>query len=75
MEYVVVLYPEDRKVRVDDKVAGNTNDKLMVETGHHVFDLGSPRDYKPLWVEKIVRNTTSVTPLRIDDFKPTEADT
>jgi hypothetical protein len=75
MEYVVVLYPEDRKVRVDDKVAGNTNDKLMVETGHHVFDLGSPRDYKPLWVEKIVRNTTSVTPLRIDDFKPTGADT
>jgi hypothetical protein len=71
MEYVVVSYPKDRKVRIDDKVAGNTNDKLMVETGHHVFDLGNPRDYKPLWVEKIVQNTTSVTPLRIDDFEPT----
>jgi hypothetical protein len=70
MEYVVVSYPENRKVRIDDKVAGNTSDKLMVEAGHHVFDLGQPKDYKPLSVEKIVRNTTSVTPLRINDFKP-----
>jgi len=75
MEFVVVSYPKDRKVRIDDKIAGNTNDKLMVETGHHVFDLGDPKDYKPLSVEKVVHNTTSVTPLRINDFWPTGGDT
>jgi hypothetical protein len=74
MEFVVVSYPKDRKVRIDDKVAGNTNDKLMVETGHHIFDLGEPIDYKPLWVAKVVHNTTSVTPLRINDFQPTGGD-
>ena len=40
MEYVVVSYPNSRRVYVDKNVAGNTNDTLMVEAGHHVFDLG-----------------------------------
>jgi hypothetical protein len=74
MEFVVVLYPTARKVRIDGQVAGNTNDQLVVERGHHVFDLGDPKDYKPMSVEKAVRNTTSVTPLRIGDFQPTGGD-
>ncbi len=70
MEYVVVSYAEDRNVRIDGRVAGKTNDTLMVEKGHHIFDLGDPRDYKPASVEKDVQNTTSVGPLLVDDFLP-----
>jgi len=68
MEFVKVSYPTDRNVRIDGQVAGMTNDTLMVGRGHHSFDLGEPRDYQPSSVEKNVQNTTSVSPLVIDDF-------
>ena len=70
MEYVKVSYPTDRNVRIDGQVAGITNDTLMVERGHHSFDLGEPQDYQPPSVRKNVQNTTSVSPLLIDDFHP-----
>lgn len=70
MEYVVVSYPIDRDVRVDGRVAGKTKDTLMMERGHHRFDLGNPLDYQPPSVEKNVQNTTAVTPLVIVDFMP-----
>jgi hypothetical protein len=71
MEYVVVSYPANRDVRIDGQIAGKTNKTLRVERGHHIFDLGEPRDYEPESVEKNVRGTTSIKPLHIDDFHPT----
>ena len=70
MEYVVVSYPTNRNVRIDRQVAGRTNDTLMVERGHHIFDLGEPQDYQPPSVEKDVQDTTTVSPLVISDFQP-----
>ena len=70
MEYVVVAYAVDRKVRIDGQEAGFTNDTLMVEKGNHAFDLGDPQDYQPASVEKIVQSTTSVGPMIIKDFHP-----
>jgi hypothetical protein len=70
MEYVVVSYSTARNVRLDGRLAGKTNDTLMVERGHHRFDLGDPQDYQPTSVEKDVQDTTTVTPLVIADFKP-----
>ena len=70
MEYVVVTYATERNVRVDSQVAGKTNDTLMVDRGHHVFDLGEPRDYQPPSVERDVQNTTAVSPLVISAFHP-----
>jgi hypothetical protein len=70
MEYVVINYPTNRKIRIDDQEAGFTNETLRVEAGHHRFDLGDPQDYQPTSVEKIVQNTTILDPLIIDDFHP-----
>jgi hypothetical protein len=70
MEYVVISYPIVRKVRIDGQYAGFTNDTLMVEAGHHLFDLGDPGDYQPGAVAKIVQSTTSIGPLIINDFRP-----
>lgn len=70
MEYVKVSYPMNRNVRIDRQVAGMTNDTLMVERGHHMFDLGDPQDYQPAAIEKNVQHTTSVNPLLVDDFHP-----
>ena len=74
MEYVVISYPTARKVRIDGQDAGFTNDTLMVEKGHHIFDLGAPPDYQPASVQRIVQSTTSIGPLIINDFHPSEGD-
>jgi hypothetical protein len=70
MEYVVVRYPKVRDVRIDGQVAGKTNDTLIVEKGHHVFDLGEPLDYMPPSVEKNVQDTAPEAPLIVADFRP-----
>ena len=70
MEYVVVSYPKVRDARIDGQVAGKTNDTLMVEKGHHVFDLGEPPDYAPPSVEKNVQDTVPAAPLIVADFHP-----
>ena len=75
MEFVVVSYPVDRDVLIDHQIAGRTGDTLMVEAGHHVFDLGEPHDYSPDSVTRTVRNTTALSPLVIEAFHPEESDT
>jgi len=69
MEYVVVKYPTERDVYIDWKTAGKTNHSLMVEKGHHRFDLGRPADYVPDSRHVVVENTTELTPL-ILEFSP-----
>jgi hypothetical protein len=68
MEFVIVVYPTHRKVRIDGQDAGFTNVTLRVETGHHVFDLGLPPDYEPGSVRKLVKTTTVLDPLIVNDF-------
>lgn len=74
MEYVVVSYPAARDVRIDGQIGGKTNDTLRVERGHHTFDLGNPLDYQPASIEKNVRSTTTIKPMRIKDFQPLGGD-
>jgi len=70
MEYVFVRYTGDRKVLVDEQIAGVTNKTLRVEAGHHIFALDGPEAYQPPTVERSVLNTTSEKPLVIGDFHP-----
>ena len=74
MDYVVVSYPTARDVRIDGQIAGKTNDTLRVERAHHTFDLGYPQDYQPASIEKNVRSTTTIKPMRIKDFQPLGGD-
>ncbi len=65
MEFVVVRYPERRPVFIDGREAGRTGQMLLVEEGHHVLDLGAPRNYQPGQLDFEVRGTSSVTPLEL----------
>jgi hypothetical protein len=69
MEYVKVTYPTDRFVYLDDEQAGRTNDVLRVEAGTHVFDLGTPANYKPASRQVEVKDTTVLQPLVIAFYK------
>jgi len=65
MEYLIVRYHNSRLVYVDGQDAGETARMLFVEEGHHVFDLGEPRDYEPPELEVDVTGTTSIDPLEL----------
>ncbi|HUL14094.1 MAG TPA: hypothetical protein VLU73_18235 [Methylococcaceae bacterium] len=69
MEYVIARYPVERDVFIDWQAAGKTNRILMVEKGHHRFDLGRPGDYTPDSHDLTVESTTELTPL-ILEFSP-----
>lgn len=74
MEFVFINYVTGRLVRVDGKEFGITNSTLMLEKGHHIFDLGEPPDYRPAAVQTVVQNTTIISPLIINDFQPSLGD-
>jgi hypothetical protein len=74
MEYVFINYVTGRLVRVDGKEWGITNSTLMVEKGHHIFDLGEPPDYQPASIQTVVQGTTIVSPMIIDDFQSWRGD-
>ncbi len=72
MEYVIVKYPNERDVYVDDQLAGKTGDTLQIETGHHRFTLGTPLDYEPAAQDVAVTGTNPIIPMEIE-FAPTGA--
>ncbi len=69
MEYVIVKYPQERDVFVDDQQVGKTHQTLEVETGHHTFSLGEPVDYTPPSQTVAVSGTNSIIPMEIE-FTP-----
>jgi hypothetical protein len=71
MAYVFVRYSKERDVYIDSQIAGKTQYTLMVEEGHHIFDLGEPADYLPESQEVLVQHTTSLRP-QIVEFTPKE---
>ena len=71
MEHVEVQFPEERDVNIDGQLAGKTNSTLMVEEGHHVFDLGQPLDYEPESQQVAVTGTDPIRP-QIVIFSPQE---
>jgi len=69
MEFVRVIYPDKRSVRVDGTVTGETGEVLQMEAGTHKFDLGTPVDYHPASKEVLVTGTTVLLPLRVEFTK------
>lgn len=66
LEFMFVKYPSSRIVYIDDVRAGFTNTIMVVETGHHVIDLGKPKNYVPEHEEREVRDTSVIAPLSLE---------
>lgn len=63
---VLVSWPTDRDVFIDNKLCGTTNAPFDVEIGRHDIDLGEPADYTPSTRKIIVRSVHSpLAPLRV----------
>ncbi len=65
MEFVIVSFPTDRFVYIDDKQNGRTNKSLRVGAGSHLFDLGSLKNYEPESQIVVVSGTTVLDPQEI----------
>lgn len=65
MEHVIVAFPTDRFVYIDDKQNGRTNTSLRVDAGSHLFDLGRLKNYEPESQIVVVSDTTVLDPQEI----------
>ena len=65
MDYLLVLFRDNREVRVANKPQGKTNVVIELEAGVHTITLGPPFDYSPLEQKVRLRNTAALDPCRI----------
>ena len=65
MEHVIVTFPANRDLYVNGKKNGQTNESIRVDAGTHIFDLGTPKNYKPDSRTVAVSNTTILDPMKI----------
>lgn len=62
-EYLVVLFPRDRRVMINDVYMGRTNKKLELEGGKYDVTLGPPKNFTPAQHHIDLRDTSSLMPL------------
>jgi hypothetical protein len=65
MEFLLVTYPESRKVLVDGKESGLTNETLVLNKGTHKVSLAGDADYRPPSVVVRLSGTTSIKPREV----------
>lgn len=63
MEYIRVVFPDDRPLWIDGQQCGRTNRKFKLEKGTHTIHLGDPRNYAPNWRRPTLENTTPANPM------------
>ncbi len=69
MEYVIVTFPTKRLVYIDGEESGSTNEKLRVDAGTHLFELGNLENYRPASRKVTVQDTTVLEPLEVAFFR------
>ncbi len=65
-EYLVVSFPQRRKVLLNDEPDGYTNELLPLEGGKYKVSLEPPSDFTPTEQEIDLRNTSAMKPREIE---------
>jgi hypothetical protein len=65
MEYLIVRYPTDRRVVIDDEFNGRTNVLLQLPAGAHTVSLGPPYTFTPDSQEIVLKGTSPLAPLEV----------
>jgi len=65
-EYLVVLFPRNRRVLINGEFMGNTNKKLELESGPYEVTLGPPKNFTPDKYDIDLRNTSSQMPMVVE---------
>jgi PEGA domain len=72
MEYLIVHFPESRRVLIDGSDRGRTDETLELERGTYLVTLSPPVDYKPVQRKVALKRTSPVSPLEIRFAKAKE---
>jgi len=72
MEFLIVMFPGTRAVRVDGALQGWTNTVLQLEAGDHDVTLEPPQNFSPVSQHILLQNTAALDPYRIQ-FHPLPA--
>jgi hypothetical protein len=65
MEFLIVLFPGTRGVRVDGAPQGWTNTVLQFEAGEYDVTLEPPANFSPVSQHVLLQNTAALDPCRI----------
>ncbi|PQP35147.1 hypothetical protein C6A37_04035 [Desulfobacteraceae bacterium SEEP-SAG9] len=65
-EYLVALFPRNRRVMINGAFMGNTNKKLELEGGLYEVTLGPPKSFTPEKHDVDLRNTSSLMPMIVE---------
>jgi len=65
MEYLLVHFPEPRRVLINGADQGRTAETLELDRGTYVVTLSPPQDYKPKKRKVALKRTSPVSPLEI----------
>jgi hypothetical protein len=65
-EYLVVLFPRRRRVKINGEYLGLTNKLLELEGGGYEVALGPPANFTPMQHKVDLRNTSALTPMLIE---------
>jgi hypothetical protein len=65
MEFLIVLFPETRGVRVDGAPQGWANTVLQFEAGEYDITLEPPANFAPVSQHVLLQNTAALDPCRI----------
>ncbi len=66
MEYLLVNYPDDREVLIDNNLQGRTNETIEVEKGTHILSLKSPPfNFRPKQTKITLAGTSSLAPQEV----------
>lgn len=64
-EYLVVLFPRNRRVMINGEFMGATNRKLELESGRYEVTLGPPKNFIPEKHDLDLGNTSSLMPMTV----------
>ena len=65
-EYLVALFPRNRRVMINGEFMGATNKKLELESGLYEVTLGPPKNFTPEKHDVDLRNTSSLMPMIVE---------
>lgn len=72
MEFIRVLFPDDRDVYINGSKNGRTAETLRVQEGRITINLGDPRNYTPMWRRPLVTGTNVIRPMEVVFEKETQ---
>jgi hypothetical protein len=65
MEFLLVIYPSEREVLIDDVVAGLTNHIITLAPGSYTISLNGARAFTPPVQDVLVEGTSPLDPKEI----------